>query len=151
MPENENPDSQPKPSENEIADYYDGMKKLEMQGHESGIKKARNALFFTAGLFLILEIIQANASGVPWTPLMIGIVVVEVGVFVLLGLWTKSKPFTAIIVGLILYLLIWVVAIITVPGGRGFYGGILVRIIVIGILISALKPAKAWEDLKKSR
>ena len=147
MEASQNPEEHKK-SEHEISDYYEGMKKLEMQGHESGIRKARNALFATAAVLLLGEIITASVAGIPWTPLMIGIIAVEVGVFVALAFWTKTKPYAAIIVGIIFFLLLWVGAIVVV-GGQAAYSGILVRIIILAILISALKPAKAWEDLKK--
>lgn len=147
--EMQSPDTQPKQSENEISDYYEGVKKSEMQGHENGIKKARTALFVTAGLLLLGEIINASTSGVEWTPLMIGIVAVEVGVFIALALWTKTKPFTAIVVGLILFILLWVLAIVLV-GGRAAYSGIVVKAVIIFFLASALKPARAWENLKKN-
>ena len=145
----DNPQNEPRKSEHEIADYYDGVKKLEMEGHQGGIKKARNALLATAFILLIGEIITASASGLEWTPLAIAIIVIEVGAFVALALWTKTKPYAAIIVGIILFVLLWVAAIVVV-GGRAAYSGILVRIIILSILISALKPAKAWEDLKKN-
>ena len=148
MPEKEKPDNQPKPSENEIADYYDGMKKLEMEGHESGIKKARNALFVTAGLLLLGEIIAMSRAGLAVTPLAIGIIAVEVGIFVALGFWTKYKPFTAIITGLILFIAIWIIS--ATLAGQPVYAGILMKIIIIVILATALKPATAWEDLNKN-
>jgi hypothetical protein len=137
------------PSENEISDYYEGVKKLEMEGYESGIKKARTALFVTAALVLISELVTAGASGVPFTPLLIGIIVIEAGIFAGLALWTKTKPYAAIITGLILFILMWVAAI-AVNGGKAVYGGILIKIIVIVYLVKALKDAKAWEQMKKS-
>lgn len=149
MSENQNPDNQQPPAENEIADYYDGVKKLEMEGHETGIKKARNALFVTAAVIFIGELVSAGVSGIGITPLLIGIALVEAGIFVGLGFWTKTKPYTAIIVGLIIFILMWVLAI-AVTGGRAAYSGIIVRIIIISYLVSALKHAKAWEELKKN-
>ncbi len=147
MSENQN---EPAPkSEHEIADYYDGVKKLEIQGYETGIKKAKTALFVTAGLLLLGEIISASAMDFSFTPLMIGIIVFEVGIFIALALWTKTKPFTAIITGLIIFLLIWVAGIVLI-GGKAVYSGIIVKIIIIVNLVSALKPAKAWEDAKKN-
>lgn len=146
MSENQN-DPAPK-SENAISDYYEGVKNLEVQGYETGIKKARTALFVTAALLLIGEIIAASATDFAFTPLMIGIIVVEVGIFVALGLWTKTKPFSAIIIGLIVFILIWIAGIIVI-GDRAIYSGIIVKIIILVSLISALKPAKAWEDAKK--
>ena len=138
-----------KPAENEISDYYEGVKKLEMQGHESVIKKARNALFVAAGSLLLGEVISASTSGLGFTPLTIAIIVGEVAVFVGLGLWTKTKPFTAIIIGLIIYILLWILVIATADV-KAAVSGIIIRIAIIGYLISAIKPAKAWEDAKKS-
>ena len=139
------------PKENEIADYYEGVKKLEMEGHETGIKKARNALFITAGLVLLGEVIAISTSGAEVTPLVIGIIAVEVGVFIGLAFWTKTKPYAAIITGLILFILLWIAAIIVNDdGGQSIYKGILVKAIIIYTLVSALKPAKEWENLKKN-
>ena len=136
-------------SENEIADYYDGVKKIEIQGYETGIKKARTALFITAGLLLLGEIISGSAIDFAFTPLMIGIIVFEVGIFIALALWTKTKPYTAIITGLIVFILLWG-ASIALLGGKAVYSGIIVKVIIIVNLISALKSAKAWEDAKKN-
>ncbi|MDZ4793304.1 MAG: hypothetical protein SGI83_03415 [Bacteroidota bacterium] len=148
MTENQN---EPAPkSENAIADYYEGVKKMEVQGYESGIKKARTALFVTALLLLIGEIISASASDFVFTPLMIAVIVVEVGIFVALALWTKTKPYSAIITGLIVFILLWVAGIVVV-GDKAIYSGIIVKIIILANLISALKPAKAWEDAKKNK
>ena len=136
-------------SEHEIADYYDGVKKLEIQGYETGIKKARTALFVTAGLLLLGEIISASSIDFAFTPMMIGIIVFEVGIFIALALWTKTKPYTAIITGLIIFILLWGAAIALI-GSKGIYSGIIVKIIILVNLVSALKPAKAWEDAKKN-
>ncbi len=136
-------------SEHEIADYYDGVKKIEIQGYETGIKKARTALFITAGLLLLGEIITASSIDFAFTPMMIGVIVFEVGIFIALALWTKTKPYTAIITGLIVFLLIWVAGIVVI-GDKAIYSGIIVKVIIIVNLITALKPAKAWEDAKKN-
>lgn len=149
MEENPINDPQEPPRENEIANYYEDVKKMEMQGYESGIKKARNALFVTAGLLLLGEVLSASMNNIPWTPLLIGIVVIEVGIFVALGLWTKTKPFSAIVTGLVLFVLYWIFTIVFV-NKEAAYKGIIVRVIIIVILAQALKPAKAWEDTKKT-
>lgn len=151
MSEHQNNLSPETPKENEIADYYEGVKKLEMEGHETGIKKARNALFITAGLVLLGEVISMSTTGVEITPLVIGIIAVEVGVFVGLAFWTKTKPYAAIITGLILFILLWVAAaVVNDDGGQSIYKGIIVKAIIIYTLVSALKPAKEWENLKKN-
>jgi len=160
MSENQNPGNeqkqteveQPKQSEDVISEYYDGVKKLEMRGYESGIRKARNALFVTAGLFLVLYIIafsRLNSAGYQIATISYLFAAIDIVPYIGLAIWTKSKPYTAIIVGLILFILSWALAIALV-GGKAIYGGIIIRIIILATLISALKPAKAWEDLKKS-
>lgn len=147
--QNNNTTPQEEKKENVISDYYDGVKKLDMQGYETGIRKARNALYVTAGLLLLGEILSMSMSNLEWTPLVIGIVVLEVGIFVGLALWTKTKPYSAIITGLILFILYWIAGIV-LTGGQAAYSGIIVKIIIIVNLVQAIKPAKAWEDTKKT-
>lgn len=144
----QNPSQEP-PRENEIADYYDGVKQQEIQAHESGIKKARTALFVTAALVLVGELISISAAGVGFPPLVIAVIAVEVGIFVALAFWTKTKPYSAIIIGIIVFILMWILAIM-VNGGKGIYSGVVVKIIILVILFKALKDAKAWQELKKT-
>jgi hypothetical protein len=119
-----------------------------MQEHEGGIRKARNALFVAAFLVLLGEIISFALSGLPFTPLVGVIIAVEVGLFIGLAFWTKTKPYTAIIIGIILMVAYWGLAI-WANGTDAAYKGVVVRVIIIVILVKALKPAKAWEDAKK--
>lgn len=149
MSENQKPGDTGQPSEDVISDYYDGVKQLEMEGYETGIKKARNALFITAALIVIGEVIAVARLGVGFPPIAILIIAIEAGLFIGLALWTKSKPYTAIIIGLILFILFWVLQVV-LNGGAGIYSGIIVKVIIIVVLVGALKPAKAWEDLKKN-
>ena len=144
----QNTSSENPSGENVIHDYYEGVKEMEMQGYESGIKKARTALFVTAGLFLLWEIIAVARFEGQVPGLTYLIIALEVGTFIGLGLWTKTKPYTAIIVGIIVFFLLWILAIAT-AGNKAIYSGIAVRIIILVNLFTALKPAKAWEDLKK--
>jgi hypothetical protein len=151
MPEHQN-DILPKPleSENAISDYYDGVKQLKIQGYESGVKKARTVLFVTAAMVFVGEFIYAAINNVTMTPTLIGIVVVESAFFVALALWTKRKPYTAILIGLIAFIGLWMLAIIG-SGFRAAIGGIIVRIIIITYLARALKPAKEWEEAKRNQ
>jgi len=114
--------------EDVIAEYYDGVKELEKQGYETAIRKARNTLFVTAALVFIGEMAGASLQGIPITPLLLGIALVEAGVFVGLAFWTKTKPYTAIMTGLILFIALWVfTAVIT--EGEAIYKGVVVKII----------------------
>lgn len=146
---NENTTHETTGNENEISDYYEGLKQLEIQGYETGVKKARTALFVTAGLLFVGELISVVLAGLTLTPLLIGIALIESGIFVGLAFWTKTRPYTAIIVGLVIFVGLWILAIIA-SGFMGAIGGIIVRLIIISYLTRALKPAKAWEDARKN-
>ena len=147
MPENECPATEE--NKNEITEYYEGVKRLEIQGYESGIKKARNTLFFTAALFFISELILGAVADVEFTPLFFAIIIIQSGIFVALAFWTKRKPYAAILIGLIYFLLLWGLSIV-LYGGEAAYKGIIVKIIIITFLVKAIKPAKAWEEAKKN-
>ncbi len=54
---NEETNLPPGKEENPIADYANELKQLEMQGYETAVRKARNALFWTAGLVFLGEMI----------------------------------------------------------------------------------------------
>ena len=145
----ENTSSSNPRGENAISDYYDGVKNLELQRHAEGVKKARTALFVAAALIFIGELVSVAIQNIAFTPFIIGIAVIEAGIFVALAFWTRTKPFTAIVVGLIVFIGIWILAIVA-SGTQGAISGIIVRIIIISYLISALKPAREWENAKKN-
>ena len=129
-----------------------------MEGYELGVKKARNSLFWTAGLLLIWQIIGAVRSEGAFVienflylaPFVIG--------FIILGIWTKQKPYTAIIIGICLFIANWLFVIITnVMFGDGMsvlqavLGGIVVRIIILVNLIRPLKDAKQLQEAKEEK
>jgi hypothetical protein len=147
MSENENQSIQE--NKNEITEYYEGVKKLEIAGYESGIKKARNTLFFTAALFFVSELILGALADAEFTPLFFAIIIIQSGIFIALAFWTKRKPYAAILIGLIYFLLLLALSIM-LYGFEAAYKGIIVKIIVITFLVRAIKPARAWEEAKNN-
>ncbi len=140
------PDQQ-KAEENVIADYYDGMKQLEMQGHETSIRKARNTLFVAAVLVFIGEMYSISQLPDGISPLAITIVLIESGIFVALAFWTKKRPYSAILTGIILIFLYWGLSVYASP--ENIFRGVLARIVMIVYLVRATGDAKKWEELKK--
>ena len=145
-----NEDETKPPPKDVIADHFEELKQIEIQGYEPAIRKARNTLFAVAGIFLVSEVVTALATDIPFSPLLIGIIAVECGLFVALGFWANTKPFAAISIGLILFIGLWIFAIVA-SGFKAAYGGIIIRIVVISYLVKALKDAKAWEEVKRRR
>ena len=136
-------------NENAISDYLDSLRDLEMRGYESGVRKARNVLFVTAGLVFVGQLLSIAISDLKVTSVLMGMAFIESAIFVGLGLWTKKKPHTAIVIGLIMFIGLWILTIAD-SGFRGAISGIIVRVIIISYLISALKPAKSWEEAKRN-
>lgn len=149
MSDDQNQQQSNEEGKNEITEYYEGVKQLEMQGHETGIRNARTALFVTAALLFAGELITAAISEAPFTFLFWVIILIQSGVFVALGFWTKTRPYAAIVTGLVFFVLIWILAI-ALSGFQGALGGIIVKVIIIVYLAKAIGPAKAWEEAKRN-
>jgi hypothetical protein len=142
-------------SEDVITNYAEEIKQIELEGNERTVKKARNALFWTAGLLLAGEIISSFRGGYDLSPYVIGVIIIEVGTFIALALWTKKKPYTAIITGIIIFIALQLFsAVITgkEEGATGIFkvlvSGILVKIVILVALFRAVGDAK---ELQQSR
>jgi hypothetical protein len=147
----------PDPAAGEIAAYNDEIVTIQKEGYELVVKKARNALFWAAGLMLFWEIIGMLRND-GFEPITFSIALALSGIFVGLALWTKKKPFTAIILGLVVFVAHWVLAIVSygvVFGaagvGKAIIGGIVVRIIILINLIRPLKDAKELQEMMEQK
>jgi ABC-type antimicrobial peptide transport system permease subunit len=94
--------NQDKPHEeiqqDQIAEYHADIRQIELEGYELGVKKARNALFWTAALLVIWQVIAiARQEGDFETETLLYLVPFIIG-FIILGVWTKHKPYTAIVI-----------------------------------------------------
>ena len=141
-----------------IADQMNQLRQIELEGYELAVKKARNALFWTAGLILFWEMVSMYRTLDDFDPAIITFAVVVAGIFVGLALWTKKKPYTALVSGIIAfvaYILLAVVANGMVEGSTGvvkaLLSGILVKVIIFVNLIRPLKDAKALQEGMKTR
>jgi hypothetical protein len=142
-----NPPPNPEEDKNAIADYYEGYQKLELGSAEARIKKARNAIFAIAVVFLVSELIGMAAADALTTA---GLVITAgiAAIFVGLGFLTKKQPLTAILIALVLFVGLWILAII-VTGPEQIYKGILVRGIIIYFLVTGIKHAREAERIRK--
>ena len=142
--------------ENVIADYADGVKQAQMEGLEKAIKKARNALFWAGGLFFAGEMNGMYRTGLGFDPVLFGITLVEAAIFIALGFWTRKKPYTAVVTGLIVF--IGLIALSAVSYGmlegsagvlKALVSGIVVKIVIIVNLVLPLKDARELQEAKK--
>lgn len=142
--------------EHVIANFVDEIKQIEMEGYELRVRKARNALYWTAGLIFLGEMIGMGQSGAGFDPLIVVIALAEAGVFIGLALWTKKKPYTAVLTGLIAFIGLIILSVVVngiADGSEGvvkaLLGGIIIRVIILVNLISALSHARALQAAKE--
>jgi hypothetical protein len=142
----------------QIAEYHDDIRNIELEGYELGVKKARNALFIAGGLILVSEAIGYIRAIDEFEPIGFAIIGAIVAVFIGLGLWTKKKPYTAIILGLVAFILY--IALVAVVNGyldgaegaiKGLFGGFLFKIFILVALIRPLKDAKELQQAKEEK
>ncbi len=142
--------------QNQIAEYHDDIKQIELEGYELRVRKARNALFWAGGIIAVWEVAAMFIAGAEFSLEFFLIVAPFVIGFVLLGIWTKYKPYTAIIVGILLFFGYWAfVVVIHVMYGTGemdivkaVLGGWWVKLI---ILINLFRPLKDAKELQKAK
>lgn len=144
--------------QDQIADYHADINQIELEGYELRVRKARNALFWAAGLILAGEVFVYIRSGAEVEPIGVSIITVIVGTFIALALWTKKKPYTAILTGILAFILY--ILLVTVINGyaegaegviKALFGGIIVKALIFVALIRPLKDAKELQKIKEER
>ena len=148
----------PETGQDQIAEYHDNIKHIELEGYQKRVKKARNALFLAAALILIAEVVVCIISAIEFDAFIITLITVIVGVFVALGLWTKKKPYTAIVLGIIWFVayIIFVAVVNGYIGGaagvfKAIFSGFIWKIIIFVALIRPLKDAKELQREKQEK
>lgn len=156
----ENTQQEPQ-KEDLISDYVNEIREQDLEQHKLSVKKARNALYLVAVLIFVGEMIGMFASDEGFTPLVLIISIVEAGIFVALALWTKRKPYSAVVAGIIAFIGIYALAFAgnlfasdLGSAVKSLLGGFIFKIIVLVTLFGALRNAKAVQkhnnDLQRS-
>jgi hypothetical protein len=141
-----------------ISDHYNAIRQIELEGYEIGVRKARNSLYWTGALVFAGEMIAMYAAGAGFNIMILIIALFESGVFVALALWTKKKPYTAIVSGLGAFIGILVLSAVANTyqnGGEGFltsvFSGLLVKVIILANLIKSINDAKTLQAARKEK
>lgn len=118
-----------------------------MEGYDKHVRHARIALYVLAALtFCSIALMTPVNSPERW--ISVGFVVFVALIFFVLGLWSKKRPFTAILTALILFVGLQVLNGILDPSSllQGWY----VKIAVTLFLILGLRNAKEIQDRRKA-
>lgn len=145
---------QPEKEKDLIFGQLDEIRQIEMEGYQIGVRRARNALFWVAGIVLVGEIISVMISKYELNIYGLAIVIAIAAIFTGLGFWTRVKPYTALILGLIAYigyivLTVVVNSMLLGAGGllQSLFSGIIVKVIIIIMLARGIPDARKLQNM----
>lgn len=102
------------------------------------VTKARNTLYWVAGLNMIPYLISGGMA-----IMLVGLVIS--GIYLGLALWSKSRPFPALLTALILFIALNLLDVVVDP--MSIFRGIILKVIVLSALIYALRYLKRDQEL----
>jgi hypothetical protein len=132
----ENPSSSESVQEPSVFDEFD----LQSQDHQKQIRQARTTIFVVAGIQFFFGMYSGFQFGGNTGWFVFGIASFIAFIFLGLGFMTKKKPFTAILIALILYSSLLIIDLIMQPST--ILKGILIKIFIIAYMVRGLKKAK---------
>lgn len=119
-----------------------------MQGYDKHIRNARIMLYIVAGLQLIPIFLLPAGITDEARYIAIGAQLFFVAIFIGLAIWTKYKPFAALLTAIIFFLAIWLLGAILNPAS--IFSGILIKVVLMVLLIMGIRNAREAEALKKT-
>jgi len=119
-------------------------------GYDKHIRQARNAIFWVAGLLTLNVAILFTGADELYEYMWLDLLIYGafIGGFIFLGLFTKKKPYTAIIIALILYTLFILLNAAIDP--TTIFKGILFKIVTYVFLIKGINDAREAQEMKKT-
>lgn len=118
-------------------------------GYDKHIRQARNTIFVVAAIQFIFGLVSMFAmEEVTAKWVSFGIAAFTASIFVVLALWTKKKPYTAILVALVIYCLLIIVDVIFQP--LSIFKGVIIKVLVIIYLAKGLNNAKEVHQTKNA-
>ncbi|MEO5891159.1 MAG: hypothetical protein ABIQ31_12940 [Ferruginibacter sp.] len=139
-----------------ISNFYNEEKQKKIQGYNLAVYHAKNALFISAGVTLIGEVIAYSRYG--QMPDFIDLLpfALMFCTFLGLALWTPKKPYTALRIGAgiyCVYILLNALPFIYKYGieglFKGLYSGCLYKIIILTLIAKASPKAKLMQEINE--
>ncbi len=119
-----------------------------MDGYDKHIRNARIMLFVLAGLVLLELFLIFPLDDEPIRIFTAVFIVVVSAIFVTLGFWSRKKPYTALLVALIVVITLLVLAFIGDP--TSLFQGWFIKIPVILFLVMGLRNAREGQRMMKA-
>jgi hypothetical protein len=128
--------------------YRRSFKKSELDFLAKKIESAATTLYVLAGLSFLIGIVYffINRTTDDGSALLITYTIIAV-IYLLLGVWSKTKPLASIISGMVLYVLLEIMGAIDNP--LNIFKGIILKVIIISYLIKGLMSALEAEKIRR--
>lgn len=123
------------------------VKEIDLSELNKKVEKACNSLYWIAGLTAVTALILVFVADEESRPALLVTNIVLVGAFLAFAVWSKTKPATALISGLSLYVIVQLLNAIVNP--INILSGIVIKIIIIAYLINGIKSVLEVEKIKK--
>jgi hypothetical protein len=145
----ENASNNTENSESVLAEQYDEIRTIHMEGYEIGVRRARNVMLiiaaFTAAFAgYIYYKFDGLVNYLFWV-----LFVLPAFIYVALAYLTKTKPYLAVLLGLIIYIGFWILSYVIGGFESLMIGNIIVKIVFIFYLYNGLKDAKLLEEARR--
>lgn len=156
----QNPIHQPEDPKQEdaISEYIFDIEQDRIEFNQSIVKKARNALFLAGALIFASEMISMFNSAGGFNTITLIFSLIEGGVFVALALWTKRKPYNAVLGGIIAFAAIMLLAMIANGYASGIgaaflslISGFIFKIFILVALVNSLRNAKELQWIQRKQ
>ncbi|MEO6523466.1 MAG: hypothetical protein ABIN91_17410 [Mucilaginibacter sp.] len=125
------------------------VKEIDLEDYNKKIKSAGNALYWVAIACVLSGIILYATAAVDaeqkFATLITNLILAII--FIALGVWSRKKPFAALVSGACLYAIILILNAIQNP--LSIISGIIIKIIIIGAFIKGIRSAIEAEKIKK--
>lgn len=121
---------------------------MDLQTMYRKIKSAATTLYVLAVLSAIAGAVLYGTQSEEDNPAAILVVyIILSAIYAALAVWTKQQPLTAIISGLVLFVIVQLLSMVEEPGS--IVKGIIFKIIIVGYLVKGIRSATEANRIKK--
>ena len=140
-----------KGTEEQISEFHyaEGLRQLQLQENQTVTRGGTNSLFVIAAIFLLGGLIYYFVTEDTRAALALLITnLILALIFLGLGLWSREKPVSAFISGLVLYSLIQLLNLLFEPAS--IFSGIIMKVVIFIYLIKGLMSAFESQKIRRN-
>jgi len=131
-----------------LTEHVKGISQSEKESYKRVIPKTRNIFMGIAALLFARDLVIAYAQD-KVTPVIFTLAITEACLFVGIGFYVHKRPYTAILIGLVVFTVFWILSLFYSSGDST--SASVVRIVLVLILALHIPDARRLEKMEKER